>query len=176
MTTMKKSLIIMISGGIILLSGFIVLGLVAQSTISEIRKKEYTLGPKEIIEIRERLESGQFFSGVYAVEILEPTDSTVRIEVRDPDGMQITSREFNAPFVIDSFDVKQDGLYIMIIENSSPRDVIRVAAALGGQVYSGTADPMIAVAVPTYIAITGIIIVIAGAVVYYKERTRSGSV
>jgi hypothetical protein len=64
----------------------------------------------------------------------------------------------------------------MIIENSSPRDVIRVAAALGGQVYSGTADPMIAVAVPTYIAITGIIIVIAGAVVYYKERTRSGSV
>jgi hypothetical protein len=173
---MKKSVIIMISGSVILVAGFVVLGIVAQSAISEIRKKEYTLGPREIIEIKERIESNQFFSGVYAVEILERSDSPLRIEVKDPDGTQITSNEFSAPFVIDSFEVKKDGVYVMIVENTSSRDVIRIAAALGGEIYADAADPRVAVAMPTYIAITGIIILIAGAVVYYKERTRSGSI
>ncbi|MFQ5940349.1 MAG: hypothetical protein ACE5KA_01440 [Nitrososphaerales archaeon] len=167
---MKRSLIIMISGGIILLSGFIILAIVAQSAISEIRKKEYTLGPREVLTIKERIDSSQFFSGVYAVEVLDPGDSSVRIEVRDPDGIQIISKKLDTPFLIDSFDVKKDGLYVMSIENSSPRDLLRVAAALGGEVYAGTSDPMITVAMPTYIAIAGIIILIAGAVVYYKER------
>ncbi|MEE8133117.1 MAG: hypothetical protein V3T40_06045, partial [Nitrososphaerales archaeon] len=81
----------------------------------------------------------------------------------------------STPFLIDSFDVKEDGVYVMTIENSSPRDVIRIAAALGGEVYSGTTDPMIAIAMPTYIVMTGIIIVIAGAVIYYKERSGSGA-
>ncbi len=172
---MKKGVIILISGAIILVAGFIILAMVAQSAISEIRKKEYTLGPKEVIEIKERIESNQFFSGIYAVEILERSDSPVRIEVRDPDGMQIASSELSTPFVIDSFDVKIDGVYVMIVANTSSRDIIRIAAALGGEIYADAADPLIAVAMPTYIAITGIIILIAGAVVYYKERTRLGS-
>ena len=172
---MKKSLMIMLGGGIILIGALIALGIVAQSAISEIRKKEYTLGPKEVLEIKERIESSQFFSGVYAVEILEQGDRSLRIEVRGPDGMLIASREFSTPFLIDSFDVKEDGVYVMTIENSSPRDVIRIAAALGGEVYSGTTDPMIAIAMPTYIVMTGIIIVIAGAVIYYKERSGSGA-
>lgn len=165
---------IMISGGIILVIGFMILGMVAQSAISEIRKKEYTLGPKETIEITDRIERNQFFSGVFTIEVLEPGDSPVRMEVRDPDGMQIVSREFNDRFVIDSFDVKKDGVYVMTVENTSPRDMIKVAAALGGQVYSNTPDPLVAVAMPTYVVFAGIIIVIAGAVVYYKERTRAG--
>ena len=167
---------IMISGGIILVIGFMILGMVAQSAISEIRKKEYTLGPKETIEITDRIERNQFFSGVFTIEVLEPGDSPVRMEVRDPDGMQIVSREFSELFVIDSFDVKKDGAYVMTVENTSTRDMIKVAAALGGQVYSNTPDPLVAVAMPTYVVITGIIIVIAGAVVYYKERMRTGSI
>ncbi|MEM2760796.1 MAG: hypothetical protein QXU32_03580 [Nitrososphaerales archaeon] len=167
---MKKSILLLISGGIILTIGFVVLSLVAQSAISEIRKKEYVLGPKEVIEINERIESGQFFSGVYAIEMLEAGESPIRMELKDPEGVQIVSREFDTPFIIDSFDVRKDGVYTMTLENTSARDVIKIAAALGGQVYSGTADPLVAVAMPTYIAITGIIIVIAGAVVYYKER------
>lgn len=164
----------MISGGIILTAGFIILGIVAQSAISEIRKKEYTLGPKEVLEIKEPLQSDQFFNGVYAIEILEQGDSPVVIELKDPMGVQIASKEMDAPFFIESFDVKEDGVYVMTIENSSSRDIIRIAAALGGQVYSSAADPLIAVAMPAYIAITGIIILIAGAIVYYKERMRTG--
>lgn len=165
----------MIIGGIILAVAFIILVMVAQTAISDIRRNEYTLGPKEIMEIKEKIEISQFFSGIYVVEILEPPDISVHVEIRDPDGIQIISRESNIPFAIDSFDVKNDGLYIMTVENFSSRDVIRVAAVLGGQVYSGSVDPMIAVAIPSYIAIIGIIIIISGAVVYYKERLRSGS-
>ncbi len=165
----------MIIGGIILVVDFIILVMVAQTAISDIRRNEYTLGPKEIMEIKEKIENSQFFSGIYVVEILEPPDISVHVEIRDPDGTQIISRESNIPFVIDSFDVKNDGLYIMTVENFSSRDVIRVAVALGGQVYSGSVDPMIAVAIPSYIAIIGIIIIISGAAVYYKERLCSGS-
>jgi ABC-type antimicrobial peptide transport system permease subunit len=170
---MKKSVMIMIGGGIIFAAGFIILSFVAQSAVSEIRKMEYTLGPMEVIEIKSPIETSEFFSGVYAIEVLEAGDRPIRVNVRDPDGMQLISKEFTAPFVIESFDVKKDGLYVMTIENTSAGDIIKIAAALGGQVYAGAADPMVAVAVPSYILITGIIIVIAGFIVYYRERTTS---
>lgn len=170
---MRKSVILLVSGGIILVAGFLILAVVAQSAVSEIRKKEYTLGPRETTEIREIIEREDFFSGVYAVEVLEPPESSVRIEVRDPNGSLITQREFDTPFVIESFDVVEDGVYVLAVENMSTRDVIRIAAALGGQLYSDAGDPMVTVAMPSYITITGIIILIAGAVVYYRERAQS---
>ncbi len=172
---MKRSIIVLISGGIILLGGLIVLGIVAQSAISEMRNKEYTLGPRETVEIRERIEGEEYFSGVYAIEIIEQGDSVLRIEIKDPDDIQIISRQFDAPFVIDNFDAKKEGLYTMTIHNSSPRDMIRISAALGGDVYSGSTDPMIAIGMPSYIVILGMILLVAGGISYlmekrYKER------
>ena len=76
---MKKSLMVMIIGGIILVVDFIILVMVAQTAISDIRRNEYTLGPKEIMEIKEKIENSQFFSGIFVVEILEPPDISVHV-------------------------------------------------------------------------------------------------
>jgi len=169
---MRKSAILLISGGIILAIGFAVLGFVAQSAISEIRKTEYSIGPNEVVEIKEQIETREFFSGVYVVELLEYQEGdTVHVEIKDPDGMPIVNRELSSSFTIENFDFKKSGEYAMTLENTSSRSIIKVAAALGGQVYSGSADPLIAVAMPSYVVITGIIVVIAGAVMYYKERS-----
>ncbi|MFQ5969764.1 MAG: hypothetical protein ACE5J2_04645 [Nitrososphaerales archaeon] len=166
---MRKSALVLISGGIILASGFAALGIMAQSALSEMT--EYNIGPHEVIEVRERIETSEFFNGVYVVEFLEYQEGdTLNVEIKDPEGMRIVSRELSSSFTIENFDFEKSGEYTMTLENTSFRSIIKVAAALGGQVYSGT-DPLITVAMPSYVVITGIIILMAGGVMYYKERS-----
>jgi len=148
---MNKIQVPFIISGALIGIGIFVLFYGSQLIISGITIEEGNVDMGEPFEVFSELDSAKSKTGVFVVQKLIPSESSITATVFDPSGNSITTKSFEEDSFEDSFEITSTGEYMLFIEKQTP-DKIQVVGGIGNQ----------PTGVVPYVAMGGFIIIVIG--------------
>jgi len=125
----KSGLIIVISG-LLIATGLLVSIVGNQITLEGIIQENGKVSSTQTVTILADFDMEETQIGVFAVQVMEFKENTIRVKILDPSDSEIISQDVNEDTVEEKFKVLETGTYELII-HSSDDDGIYVTGAIG---------------------------------------------
>ena len=127
---MQKSGLIIVILGLLIVTGLLVSIVGNQVTLEGIIQGNGKVSSTQTVTISADFDMEETQIGVFAVQVMEFKENTIRMKVLDPSDIEIISKDVNEDTVEEKFDVLETGTYELII-HSSDDEGIYVTGAIG---------------------------------------------
>ena len=127
---MQKSGPIIVILGLLIVAGLLVSIVGNQVTLEGIIQGNGKVSSTQTVTISADFDMKETQIGVFAVQIMEFKENTIRMKILDPSDIEIISQGVNEDTVEEKFDVLETGTYELII-HSSDDEGIYVTGAIG---------------------------------------------
>src|SRR5262245_45790251 len=172
---LRRGHILLIGGGAAIVVGLAMLGYYSVRLLETLESETYTADPSGSVEIRSNFTSvdagGQ---AAYLVSVASFEETQPTITVRGPDGRVLLQRTVDQPFIMEPFNVSQNGTYFLTVSNPSPDSSLEVGMILDrleGLLSRGAMSPMLT-AVFWLVFVAGVGAAVAGAFITIMDRRR----
>ena len=130
---MQKSGIVLISSGVAIAVGLILVVVGSQVILEDIIQGEGQVRTGEPLEISINMDPDKTSVGVVVVQAVEPDpEVTIHATVIDPFGSEVTNMQVSEKLAEELFDVDIQGEYMLIVKNEGV-DQVQVFGAIGPQ-------------------------------------------
>ena len=116
--------------GVLIVSGLIISVLGNQLTLEEIIQENGKVSSTQTVSVSVDFDANITPVGIFAVQIMESKESTTYAKILDPSDIEIISQKVNEDTIEREFDVKETGIYTLLIQGSSDEEVF-VTGAIG---------------------------------------------
>lgn len=127
---MQKLGLIVIIFGLLIVTGLIVSIIGNQFTLDGITQGNGEVSSTKTVTISVDLDKDEEPIGIFAVQVMELKENTIRMKIVNPSGIEIISQYANDDTVEEKFDVLETGIHELIIY-SSDDEGIYVTGAIG---------------------------------------------
>ena len=127
---MQKSGLIIVILGLLIVTGLLVSIVGNQVTLEGIIQGNGKVSSSQTVTISANLDMEETPIGVFAVQVMEFKENTIRMKILDPLDIEIVSQDVNEDTIEEKFDVLETGTYELII-HSSDDEGIYVTGAIG---------------------------------------------
>ena len=127
---MQKSGLIIVISGLLIATGLLVSIVGNQITLEGIIQENGKVSSTQTVTILADFDMEETQIGVFAVQVMEFKENTIRVKILDPSDSEIISQDVNEDTVEEKFKVLETGTYELII-HSSDDDGIYVTGAIG---------------------------------------------
>lgn len=127
---MQKSGLIIVILGLLIVTGLLVSIVGNQITLEGIIQGNGKVSSSQTVTISANLDIEETPIGVFAVQVMEFKENTIRMKILDPLDIEIISQDVNEDTIEEKFDVLKTGTYELII-HSSDDEGIYVTGAIG---------------------------------------------
>ncbi len=127
---MQKSGLIIVILGLLIVTGLLVSIVGNQVTLEGIIQGNGKVSSTQTVTISADFDMKETQIGVFAVQVMEFKENTIRMKILDPSDIEIVSQDVNEDTVEEKFDVLETGTYELII-HSSDDEGIYVTGAIG---------------------------------------------
>jgi hypothetical protein len=166
----QKSGLIVVILALLIITGLLVSIVGNQTTLEGIMQGNGEVSSTQTVTISADLDMNETPIGVFAVQVMEFKENTIRMKVLDPSDVEIISQEVNEDTLEEKFDVLETGTYELII-HSSDDEGIYVTGAIGP--LPDESKKFIISIVSTLTLIIGMVGLIVIGIVEIKNRKRS---
>lgn len=167
---MQKLGLIVIIFGLLIVTGLIVSIIGNQFTLDGIIQGNGEVSSTQTVTISADLDKDEVPIGIFAVQVMELKENTIRMKIIDPSGIEIISQYANDDTVEEKFDVLETGIHELIIY-SSDDEGIYVTGAIGP--LPDTNEKFIISLISTSTLIIGMIGLVVVGTYEVKNRKRS---
>ena len=127
---MQKSGLIIVILGLLIATGLLVSIVGNQMTLEGIIQGNGKVSSTQTVTILADFDMEETQIGVFAVQVMELKENTIRMKILDPSDIEIISQDVNEDTVEEKFNVLETGTYELII-HSSDDEGIYVTGAIG---------------------------------------------
>lgn len=127
---MQKSGLIIVILGLLIVTGLLVSIVGNQMTLEGIIQGNGKVSSTQTVTILADFDMEETQIGVFAVQVMELKENTIRMKILDPSDIEIISQDVNEDTVEEKFNVLETGTYELII-HSSDDEGIYVTGAIG---------------------------------------------
>ena len=127
---MQKSIIILIIPGALIGIALILLVLGNQMILEGINQGNGKISQSQSLIISAEFDIQETTQGVFAVQIIDFKDNTLTVKILDPLDIEIISQIINEESIEKEFDIVDNGIYKLVIENEGNEE-IQVFGAMG---------------------------------------------
>ncbi len=127
---MQKLGSVVIVFGLLIVSGLVVSIVGNQFTLDGIIQGNGEVSSSQTVTISADLDKDETPIGIFAVQVMDLKENTIRMKLLDPSGIEITSRYVNDDTVEEKFDVLEAGIHELIIHGSNDEGIY-VTGAIG---------------------------------------------
>ena len=155
--------------------GLAMLGYYAVRLIEALEGETYTAEPNSSAEISKNFTTSETgVQAAYLVSLAALEDERPAITLRGPDGRVILQRTVDQPFIMEPFNVAQNGTYSLAISNPSPDSSLEagmILDSLEGLLNRGAMSPLLT-AIFWLVFVAGVGAAVAGAFITVMDRRR----
>jgi hypothetical protein len=126
----QKSGLIIVILGLLIVTGLLVSIVGNQVTLEGIIQGNGKVSSSQTVTISTNLDMEETPIGIFAVQVMEFKENTIRMKILDPLDIEIVSQDVNEDTIEEKFDVLETGTYELII-HSSDDEGIYVTGAIG---------------------------------------------
>jgi hypothetical protein len=126
----QKSGLIIVILGLLIVTGLLVSIVGNQMTLEGIIQGNGKVSSTQTVTILADFDMEETQIGVFAVQVMELKENTIRMKILDPSDIEIISQDVNEDTVEEKFNVLETGTYELII-HSSDDEGIYVTGAIG---------------------------------------------
>jgi hypothetical protein len=126
----QKSGLIIVILGLLIVTGLLVSIVGNQVTLEGIIQGNGKVSSTQTVTISADFDMEETQIGVFAVQVMEFKENTIRMKVLDPSDIEIISQDVNEDTVEEKFEVLETGTYELIIHSSDDEGVY-VTGAIG---------------------------------------------
>jgi hypothetical protein len=126
----QKSGLIIVILGLLIVTGLLVSIVGNQVTLEGIIQGNGKVSSSQTVTVSANLDMEETPIGVFAVQVMEFKENTIRMKILDPLDIEIVSQDVNEDTIEEKFDVLETGTYELIIY-SSDDEGIYVTGAIG---------------------------------------------
>ena len=127
---MQKSGLIVVILGLLIVTGLLVSIVGNQVTLEEIMQGNGEVSSTQTVTISADFDMEETPIGVFAIQVMEVKENTIRMKILDPSDIEIISQDVNEDTLEEKFNVLETGTYELIIY-SSDDEGIYVTGAIG---------------------------------------------
>ncbi len=167
---MQKSGLTVIILGLLIITGLLVSIVGNQLTLEGIMQDNGEVSATQTVTISADFDMEKTPTGVFAVQVMEFKEKTIRMKILDPSDIEIISKDVNEDTLEEKFDVLKTGTYELII-HSSDDEGIYVTGAIGP--LPDASKKFIISIISTSTLIVGMVGLVVVVVLEIKNRKRS---
>ena len=127
---MQKSGLIVVILGLLIVTGLLVSIVGNQVTLEGIMQGNGEVSSTQTVTISADFDMEKTPIGVFAIQVMEVKENTIRMKILDPSDIEIVSQDVNEDTLEEKFNVLETGTYELIIY-SSDDEGIYVTGAIG---------------------------------------------
>lgn len=127
---MQKSGLIVVILGLLIVTGLLVSIVGNQVTLEGIMQGNGEVSSTQTVTISADFDMEETPIGVFAIQVMEVKENTIRMKILDPSDIEIISQDVNEDTLEEKFNVLETGTYELIIY-SSDDEGIYVTGAIG---------------------------------------------
>ncbi|MCV0366424.1 MAG: hypothetical protein K5798_04040 [Nitrosopumilus sp.] len=165
---MRKSGILIVGSGILIIAGLFALVLGNQAILEGIVQDNGMVSSKQTLTISTDFDSQITSIGIFAVQIMEFEENTFYVKILNPFDIEIISQEINEETVEEEFDIIDSGTYKLIIQSNNNEET-QVFGAIGPTPDSGKKALGF---IPVYVIVVGMIGLAVVGIIEIKNRKR----
>ncbi|AFS80205.1 hypothetical protein NKOR_01495 [Candidatus Nitrosopumilus koreensis AR1] len=166
---MQKAGIILIASGALIVIGLILLAVGNQILLDGVFQGNGVVSSNQDLVIVGDFDSDKSSVGVFAVQVMEFKENMISAKVLDPFDNKIASKNIDSETIEEGFDIRDSGLYKLIIQSNSNEE-FQVFGAIGPLPDAGKKFLSF---VSAYVLIIGMVGLTGSAVYRVKNKKKS---